>query len=203
MSCQHIPLFPTLVSAFDLRHTITEEMLSIFQKNNNANTHALLENGVSSYGGIARSLTHMPEFQNLFLEIQQCIDSYTNEAGIEPCIISESWFNILKEGGEVRPHRHEGSVVSGAFYPYLENGSANLIFESPLKIVKMNDILAKETEYSSYTVEFPIKLGVLVIFPSWLTHFVEPNKSKIRITLSFNTLRLKDKKFFEKERQNV
>jgi uncharacterized protein (TIGR02466 family) len=200
MNYQHIPLFPTLVSAFDLNHAVTNEMLS-FLKNNNVVDHSLLENGSSSYG--ATSLSSVLEFKNLFLEIQKCIDSYTNEAGIESCILTESWFNILKEGGEVKPHRHEGSVVSGAFYPYLGTDSSNLIFESPLKVSKMNDILSKETEYSSYTVEFPIKQGILVIFPSWLVHYVLPNKSAERITISFNTLRLKDKKFFEQEIKNV
>lgn len=200
MNHQHIPLFPTLVSAFDLEYTVTNEMMTIL-KNNNVIDHSLLENGESSYG--ATSLSNISEFKNLFLEIQKCIDIYTNEAGIEPCILTESWFNILRKGGEVKPHRHEGSVVSGAFYPYLDADSANLIFESPLKVSKMNDILFKETEYSSYTVEFPVKQGILVIFPSWLIHYVPPNRSAERITISFNTLRLKDKKFFEQEIKNV
>jgi uncharacterized protein (TIGR02466 family) len=202
MNHQHIPLFPTLISAFDLGALVTNEMLFIL-KDNNATEHSLLENGISSYGGGTKNLNNIPEFKNLFLEIQKCIDIYTNEAGIESCVLTESWFNILKERGEVKPHRHEGSVVSGAFYPYIAQGSSNLVFESPLKVVKMNDILSKETEYSSYTVEFPVQQGILVIFPSWLIHFVEPNKSAERITISFNTIRLKDKKFFEQEIKNV
>ena len=95
MNHQHIPLFPTLVSAFDLEHTVTNEMMIIL-KNNNIIDHSLLENGASSYG--ATSLSNISEFKNLFLEIQKCIDIYTNEAGIESCILTESWFNILRKG---------------------------------------------------------------------------------------------------------
>ena len=44
-------------------------------------------------------------------------------------MIKNSWMNRVGKGGSVRSHRHEGSVVSGAFYPIADEGSCPLIFK--------------------------------------------------------------------------
>ena len=95
----------------------------------------------------------------------------------------------MEEGANVEKHRHEGSVVSGAYYPYVEDDSCPLIFESPLRQVRMCDVFDKQNEFSSYYVSMKPKNGLLLIFPSWLEHKTDPNASGKRITVSFNTIR--------------
>ena len=196
MKYKHFSLFPTLVSVFDLKFCLTAEILD-YLDNCEKTDHLLIKHGVSSYGGISKNLKSVGIFSQLFKQMQTCLDSYTEKAGIDNCLITESWYNVLHKQGEVLAHRHEGSVVSGAFYPIIFENSSNLFFESPLKVHKMNDIISKETEYSSYNLEFPVDTGILILFPSWLTHYVPKNNSLKRITISFNTIRVKDKIFLE------
>ena len=139
-----------------------------------------LVSGVSSYE-IDKEFLFKEELKPLMIKIQECINEYIrpNEK-LEASVISSSWFNILGEGHKVGRHRHveswddrEGSVVSGAYYPYVEDGSAPLIFTFPEgKVVNMHP-----------------SNGSLVIFPSWVDHHTTENQSNKRITVSFNTVR--------------
>jgi len=139
-----------------------------------------LVSGVSSYE-IDKEFLFKEELKPLMIKIQECINEYIrpNEK-LEASVISSSWFNILGEGHKVGRHRHveswddrEGSVVSGAYYPHVEEGSAPLIFTFPEgRIVNMHPAS-----------------GSLVIFPSWLDHHTTENQTDKRITVSFNTVR--------------
>ena len=41
----------------------------------------------------------------------------------------------------------------------------------------------------SNTIQLTVRPGTLLVFPSWLVHFVEPNKSKgMRVSVSFNAM---------------
>ena len=139
-----------------------------------------LVSGLSSYE-IDKEFLFKEKLKPLMIKIQECINEYIrpNEK-LEASVISSSWFNILGEGHKVGRHRHveswddrEGSVVSGAYYPHVEDGSAPLIFTFPEgKVVNMHP-----------------SNGSLVIFPSWVDHHTTENQSNKRITVSFNTVR--------------
>ena len=132
-----------------------------------------------------------PELTKLRADIQNCIDLYCKSAGLEESILGTSWFNIMGKGGQVDKHRHEGSVISGAFYPYVDEDSCPLIFESPLRPLRMNDVFETQNPYSSYFASCKPRTGLLLIFPSWLEHRTDPNTSSKRITVSFNSMRKK------------
>ena len=189
---ENLSLFPTLVSAFDLSgHSEIEKCIDIIEKYENVGDHGLIANGKSSFlQGDEEFLFH-PDLKKLRTDIQNCIDLYCKEAGLEESILGTSWFNVIGEGGQVDKHRHEGSVVSGAFYPYVDENSCPLIFESPLRPLRMNDVFADQNPYSSYYASCKPRNGLVLIFPSWLEHRTDPNETKKRITVSFNTMRKK------------
>ena len=117
--------------------------------------------------------------------------------GIDYALISTSWFNTMSEGGSVESHRHERSVISGAYYPYADDGSNPLMLESPIQQLRMNDCIIKVTGFNRYTEHVPALPGSLVLFPSWLKHYVEPNNSKKRYVISFNTIRHADRGYIK------
>ena len=117
-----------------------------------------------------------PKLKDLLVDVQLSINDYLKTLTLPPTMLSSSWFNILYKGGSVEKHQHadswdnkESSVVSGAYYPYVEENSCPLLF---------GDGSIKE----SFN-------GLLIIFPSWLEHWTTPNQSDKRITVSFNTIR--------------
>ena len=155
-----------------------EECLNVIDNSVVGKYH--LVSGLSSYE-VDKEFLFKKELKPLMIKIQECINEYVRpHEKLEASVISSSWFNILGKGHKVGRHRHvdswdvrDGSVASGAYYPYVDEHSAPLIFTFPEgKVVKM-----------------PPKSGSLVIFPSWLDHHTEENETDRRITVSFNTVR--------------
>jgi hypothetical protein len=187
-------LFPTCVIDFDLStHPDILPLLDIIKETNHlCQIHGILENSVSSFGVF--SILHDPRLVALRDSIQMCLFDYASIAGLEKVYITNSWYNIMCTDSKVLSHRHYGSTVSGAFYPLLETGSSNLFFNSPIAHCKMNDLPAGRDDnvFSSLSTEVNIKEGHLYLFPSWLEHGVNSNKTNNRIVVSFNSDRKKE-----------
>lgn len=177
-------VFATPIMEFNLAHltdhTIVHALMDMQASRNNA------VRGVRGAGNPA----DLPQLATLYGAFQQCIDTYSRELGLAPNRIASSWMNILRKGGSVDIHRHHDSIVSGAFYPHVNPQSSSLIFVSPLDGYRMMDSTRFASHASSYVSNAHLvsaETGKLVLFPSWLQHYVPPNDSELRITLSFNT----------------
>lgn len=176
-------LFATPIMEFNLspfvNPTITYVLLQMRSSKNSA---------VRGVRG-AQNPAELPELAVLYQMFQQCVNEYSRQLGLRPNRITSSWMNILSRGGAVDIHRHHDSIVSGAFYPHVEPHSAPLIFISPLDGYRMMDStrFTTPTPYGENAHHVSSETGKLVLFPSWLQHYVPPNESELRITLSFNT----------------
>jgi len=183
MKHQDYNLFPTLVVAYDLTGKIDNKKLV---DNYNGKKHILVDGGTSSYEDGGWNIDDHPGLRET---LQHCVDIYRDKLNLSDMFISNSWMNQMGPGAKVKPHRHEGSVVSGAYYPKTPNGSAHLIFHSPISMYRMNDVFQGETEANTYFNFFPAQENTLYIFPSWLQHETEINTVEERYVLSFNTAR--------------
>ena len=101
--------------------------------------------------------------------------------------ITGMWGNILKTGETHPPHTHSNNFLSGVFY--LESDAeTGIIFSDPRPAA---DVLVPrkktKTNENSNLLSYISKQNRLIIFPSWLVHWVPINKSKRdRISISFN-----------------
>lgn len=188
MASVHHALFPTLVTTTDLSKSVNLQLVidKVKQYHGHTGSHKLLHGGISSIGP-SQNFLDDPDMGLLRSAMHVAINDYVQSVGLIPVMITNSWFNYGSEW--TKAHRHEGSVISGAFYPDSTEGYANLQFESPIKPVRMNDLFNSTTEYSSYICEITPKPGLLVLFPSWLIHSTEKNKVDNKIVISFNTSR--------------
>jgi len=195
---KHFAAFPTLVSTWDLKgHPCEEVVIDMIENWKDVGQHRLVNGGKSSYITGDEQFLSDKRLVDLWKTLQSCCDTYTEEAGIDYALISTSWFNTMSEGGSVESHRHERSVISGAYYPYADDGSNPLMLESPIQQLRMNDCIIKVTGFNRYTEHVPALPGSLVLFPSWLKHYVEPNNSKKRYVISFNTIRHADRGYIK------
>ena len=169
--------------AFDLTGEVDNQKLV---DSYNGLDHLLLEGGTSNYDGGGWNMDDYPDLREL---LQKCVNIYAEQMNLSDMFISNSWMNSMTPGSRVKPHRHEGSVISGAYYPKVADGSASLIFHSPISMYRMNDVFKGETDINTYFNYFPAQENVLYLFPSWLTHETEVNDTEERYVLSFNTTR--------------
>lgn len=100
-----------------------------------------------------------------------------------------AWMNANPPGGYNAPHTHPGAHWSGVYYvsqPGVEDGSSGMIeFLDPRsdlphwRILKARSFRPKR--------KFRPEAGELVLFPSYLMHWVYPNETKQeRVTIAFN-----------------
>tara|TARA_Y100001963_G_scaffold160043_1_gene267372 strand:+ start:4227 stop:4823 length:597 start_codon:yes stop_codon:yes gene_type:complete len=101
--------------------------------------------------------------------------------------ITTSWMTKLGVGERVHPHNHRNSMWSGVFYfdEYTEKSCA-LNFVNPIQ----KAIPLKLDDYKSNPMTTDISVqpehNLLVLFPSWITHYSQPNQEKERKCLAFN-----------------
>jgi len=101
--------------------------------------------------------------------------------------ITGMWGNILKHGETHSPHTHSNNFLSGVFY--LESDAeTGIIFSDPRPAANVLMPRKKtKTNENSNLLSYTSKQNRLIIFPSWLVHWVPINKSKRdRISISFN-----------------
>lgn len=182
MNVSEFFLFPTYVMKFDLcNHVDSSELI----KNYKGDAHHLVTEGTSTYSYGDNLLENYPAIQN---KIQECIDLYSKNMGFAQLKIQNSWMNCMTYGSKTVLHRHEGSVISGAYYPKVDDNSAQLVFSSPIKVHRMNDVFYQENPLNTYFNYFPAETDMLYLFPSWLEHETEINQTNERYVLSFNTI---------------
>ena len=84
---------------------------------------------------------------------------------------------------------HPGAVVSGVYYISIPKNSGSIVFVNN-DLNDFNDFYGSVNKYNEYNSPNWIiepKENTCVLFPSYLTHYVEPNlNKKERISISFN-----------------
>jgi uncharacterized protein (TIGR02466 family) len=105
---------------------------------------------------------------------------------IDRISITQSWISIKHPGQGHQPHKHPNSVISGVFY--WQEGIESMYFRRP----NDNSLFQIEKEDKSCLNEYeeykPQKYS-LVLFPSYLEHFVGTNHSnRSRYCLPFNSM---------------
>jgi uncharacterized protein (TIGR02466 family) len=85
-------------------------------------------------------------------------------------------------------HIHEGSLLSGSFYLNVPLGSGHFVFRDPRPGVIHGSV--KGSVPNGYCdVHLTPSAGLLVLFPWWMEHYVEPHDSdEPRVTIAFNAL---------------
>ena len=110
----------------------------------------------------------------------------------EKPVLGNMWANINYPGGYNRPHLHPNSLFSGVYWIKAPEKSGHLMLYEPRPGVQCTMPNRKEGKLPPELwreVHYTPKAGTVVMFPAWLWHEVQPNKSNdIRISVSFNFL---------------
>ena len=185
--------FPTIIYVKDLPNA--NELNTYLEKhiiewsNQDKGVEKTNVNGWHSQTDMNHKKEYEPLIKELFQMQNEIIqEEYLNEER-EP-LIGNMWANINPPGGYNQAHIHPNSLFSGAYYVKAPPNSGRLELMDPRpgvqqsmpprKKVKLPRELWRETYYDAVP-------GRIIMFPSWLWHKVEPNKSNdIRISVSFN-----------------
>ena len=95
-------------------------------------------------------------------------------------------FRSHDRGGFNFLHMHEGSLLSGSFYLQVPPGSGQFVFRDPRPGV-LHGFVKGGVPNGHADIHLTPSAGLLVLFPCWMEHYVEPHDSdEPRITIAFN-----------------
>jgi uncharacterized protein (TIGR02466 family) len=135
--------------------------------------------------GAKNNLLLEHRMSTLMTGVVKHLNAYTTEAKYtRPITFRNSWINFYNKGDFQYPHHHAGSTVSGIYYYQTNGEDGRVIFENPNPYL---DLHLFPGSHGFTKLGIDPKPGRLILFPSWLRHGVEINKTDHeRISISFN-----------------
>ena len=102
--------------------------------------------------------------------------------------ITNMWSIINEEGAFNQKHHHSNSDISAAYYVSAHDECGDIVFYDPRPARVYKNPIAKSVNKLNATINsVKPQNGLLVLFPSYLEHSVNPNLSnKKRVVISFN-----------------
>lgn len=189
-----IELFPTPIMDIPIPEDINLD--TNFLLNQEMRKDELDDNGLYTVGEISKNtyILNTPENKEIKDFILKNIFEYGNKIlgyDYNEFKITQSWISCKKPGQMHDIHTHPNSVISGVFY-FGDNKEflPNITFHKPQSF--SFPILRPKEKYTKYNdTEFELGLNNLILFPSYLQHSVNLNKSNIpRYSISFNSIPL-------------
>lgn len=146
---------------------------------------------VGNYGGYQSNDVRAgdsEQIDKLVDYLNQEIFSCAKQVGLSQLQIQNIWLNIDPPGAYNDLHHRPGSVLSGVYHVDAHDNQGNIQFErTDSAEYHIPAQIEKETYYTCTRATYAAKTGALYIFPSWLKHSVQGNRSNSdRISMSFN-----------------
>ena len=141
-----------------------------------------------------------PEFKSMKDVVFSHVKKYEKDVcGFKSSLsfkLTESWYKETVPGDDHLDHNHPNSMLSGVVYLNVPKGNThheglNLIHVENRGVFKHHDFRYDytPTKYNQISTFIPGDTGDIVLFPSYLYHFVSRNESEneSRRIISFNT----------------
>jgi len=181
-----IDIFPTPICIVNLDVDLDKLIKLSYQEKEKDPNGRFLTNS----GGYQTQDLNYENYKFLFDAMNPHIKNYVKqyyEAGV---LLDNFWININNYKDFNSAHTHLQSAFSGVVYFKTPDKCGDLIFKNPFTwlnfVIDVNKI-KNQNKYSADQYFVKPKPKLLIIFPSWLEHYVTPNLShEDRISLSFN-----------------
>lgn len=197
MKCEYFDLFPTRVWVFYLEELLPflngwETCISNWRRSEETRGSSNREGWTSS-----KTLFEKDEFKALNEAAERCLSQAYAQVELvnNPGFRKEAWVNLQDEGGFNHFHAHGECSLAGAFYLRVPEGSGDIVFRDPRPGINLAGMKGDGVNCFSVTSHTP-RAGELVIFPGWLEHSVDVNKSETpRISIAINSYLMKNNRY--------
>lgn len=179
-------LFAEAIFRADIGHAISEEQIEYIKglKMVRNQVNLISEN---------LYLFEEPEMKSIKDAIQEVLDLYASEVmGIsQQLYVTQSWSLINDQDVGMHGHSHSNSIISGSLYFCdLPSPVARMVFDRH-KTYQQIEFVPEDDKKNIYNAPFNVitpQKNEVLLFPSGLQHFVEPNQSPLpRHSIAFNT----------------
>ena len=182
---------PIWISEIDNFYNINKELLDYISIEKSKNPEGQIKSNVKGWHSNEFDLKE-EKLKSFITEISKNIGAAVNDMNwdLESQLvkITSMWSIINKKEAFNERHHHGGSALSAAYYVKAEPDSGDIVFFDPRQAYVFSHPISKKVNNINAQVKsVRPKTGTLILFPSYLEHKVNPNKSnEERIVISFN-----------------
>ena len=193
MSAEIHPIFPTALYV-NTYEGDTSEVVKYFdaQPMNRASQAAYGEISKNSY------IIDHPVCKSLNNFFMKCFEEYATDImryKYKKLEFAQSWLTYKQPGMFHKAHTHPNTLLAGVFYYDVQPNDSAICFSKEVKSFNrsylepslLNDF--QKHPFSQEEIYFTPKQNNFIIFPSWLSHGVPPNRTnRVRKALGVNAL---------------
>jgi uncharacterized protein (TIGR02466 family) len=187
-----LSLFPTLILLRDLVADDTERLNAALMQRIALLTRDRPAQGDSGSWQTHPELHRLPEFEPLNRYVLGATGEFMKlmDYRPDPVEITGCWANISPPGAAHHIHSHPNNLFSGVYYLQAAAGANSINFYDPRPQAHVIAPHLVKTSGANASVLSPeARPGRFYLFPGWLQHSVEVNRSdRDRISVSFNVM---------------
>jgi uncharacterized protein (TIGR02466 family) len=180
MPVEKITPFVTPIWKFNIGADFDVEIATCYEIQNE-----LPSTGKSNLGGYQSPTINLKtKFPNLMEKISPELNTVVTDSELK-ISIDNAWININKNRDANHSHYHPYSALSGVIYLQFVFNAGEIVFENPTisGVFPIDD----SVQHFFGCCKLVPTIGDVIIFPSYLKHYVEPNLSaEDRISIAFN-----------------
>jgi uncharacterized protein (TIGR02466 family) len=182
------PWFPSVIWNADVQG-IDNTLLKQYAYQRQANDSGRI---ISNYGGYQSNDIQAGDndaMDSLVTHINNEVAEISKGVGIKSLQLYNIWININPPGAYNITHRHQDAVLSGVYYIQAseDQGNINFVRRDGGEYHLHGSMVTQMHHFNSSACKYPAKTGALYIFPGWLDHYVDGNRTdQDRISISFN-----------------
>ncbi len=180
-------MFPTFVWKLKLRPGLVQPALDLSER---LRGPAPLAAG--SAWQSAQDLHQLHELRELVACFHDAVRSVLRflRIGHDDFSITGCWANAYAPGAAHRMHTHPNNFLSGVYYLHTAEGADTINFHDPRpQTAIIRPPVTALTGENADQVVMRVEPGVLLLFPAYLPHSVDENRSAtVRASLSFNVM---------------
>lgn len=187
-----IPCFATPVWCIQpLNHEAINQELLTYIYNVLLSTRVAAEENSSAVGGYQSQKFDFRITTLFAAALEETIRQVSDELLINPkskTMVMDCWANINSPGSYNRKHTHANSMISGVYYPRVPENSGQIVFTDPrIQAHVITLPVTRKTAITSRHIKRTPQAGEFILFPSWLEHSVDVNRSgEERVSVAFN-----------------
>jgi len=176
-------LFPTII----WKHEIAQDLNLMRQHIYNvkeSNTGVSLSN-IGGWQSAGQDLSR--DFIDWQIQLDKTVKHCCSQSGLPPLKLYNLWFNVNSRADYNSVHNHHGAVLSGVYYVDVPQDSGSIEFYRDDDSEYYLPVLESYNNFTKQKHVIDPEPGMLLLFPGWLKHSVQPNKSSSdRVSISFN-----------------
>lgn len=178
----------------DLQTRIIPQLTKIFDESTAHNQASMRNGGICSVN-VHNNIHSQIDLSAITTFVEQAATDYWKELDYVSATVkvNHAWANVYPPTAYIDIHNHIPAPIVASFYLKKPVDSGDLIFENPISTVlryqpykELND---PDGYVSAFDTTVEVSEGDVVLFPGWLMHKTQQNRSsENRIILGFNLL---------------